>query len=438
MTNHKTLHFVDPVTRLPHYSALIPTLEQRLREDSALGMLSIELAGIDRLEENHGPKVFDKILREIAKLLKSMNGIVVRNDDLIAVSDIGGTSFMVFLSEKRGEKEKYNLRKQDVETVADRVQEFLFPQIFSLLYSYTRERPKLTVGYSFVVHNPLIRLRRLLHRLINEAEEMAYLQHPRTEIKSKERLQRIILEEDITTLFQPIVDLQSGKVMGYEALTRGPSGTVFEPPLLLFSLARDAGLLFELDRLCRKKSLRAATLLPNDCKIFINTLPNTIHDPEFRGKYLEDLLDDIKKRPSNIVFEITERAAIENFASFKEAIRYYTDIGMAIAIDDAGTGYSTLEAIVELNPNYLKFDLSMVKGIGRSPLKQEMLRMLCALAKKIDAVIIAEGIENKEDLQMLQKMGLLIGQGFYFSKPLSVEEITKHEIFPLRASRKKG
>ncbi|HLG18333.1 MAG TPA: EAL domain-containing protein [Bdellovibrionota bacterium] len=421
----KTLHFVDPVSHLPHYVALLPDLEQWLRDDLAIGMLYLNINGLDRVEEAHGPKVFDKILRDITKLLKRMQGSIVRKNDLLAISDIGGTGFMIFLSEKRDKRETGKLQKHDVEMVADRVQEYLFPQVFALLYHYTKEKPRLLIGYSFVVHNPLIRIRRLLHRLIDEAREMAYLQSPRTEIRNKERLQRLILSEEVTTLFQPIVNLNTGTIMGYEALSRGPAGTVFESPTLLFTLARDAGLVFELDRLCRKMALRSAAPLPSDCKLFINTIPHTIHDPEFRGKYLEDLLRDVDKKPSNIVFELTERAAIENFSSFREAMRYYTDIGMAIAIDDAGTGYSTLEAIVELNPRYLKFDLSMVRGINRSPIKQEMLRLLCALAKKIDAIIIAEGIESREELAFLMKTGVAFGQGFYFSKSMTAADLVK-------------
>lgn len=404
----------------------MPTLETRLRQDGSLGLVVVSIQGLDPIEQLHGYQAYDEILRNVSETLLGMQGTIIRSDDFLAMSEVGGSSFMIFVCEQRKEEKKELLQKEDVARIAERVHEYTFPRLCTLFYKYTKKQPQLAVGYSLVVNNPLIRVRRLVNRLMDEARDMARLQRPLSTIRHKEWLQRIILNEGVTTVFQPIYHLGSGSIMGYEALTRGPKGTIFEAPCTLFATAAEAGLSFELDRLCRLKAIANSKLLPDGAKIFINTLPNTIHDPDLLEGGFKTLLGDSGKAPSNFVFEINERMAIDNFPVFRTTIRPYLDMGISIAVDDTGTGYSSLEAIVELQPRYLKFDLSIVRGIGQNPIKQEMLKMLCLLAEKIGSIVIAEGVEEKEEVEILSKMNVPYAQGFYFAKPAPAEELTIH------------
>lgn len=413
--NSALLH--DDVTGLPSYLAKMEELEATLVRNHSLGMLYIDLSYLTKIEEKFGTYAYEQIIGSISEIVHSLKGSSIRNNDIIAVGEVGSASPMIFLAEKRTEKADSFLSKDNVEAVSERVQDYIFSKLFYLVYPYMKERPKVSVGYSFVVHNPLIARRRLIYSLIEEAKQMARLQQSRLEIRNKERLQRIIVEESIQTLFQPIVDLKGNKIIGYEALSRGPANSEYETPVMLFALARETGLLFELDRLCRKKALQNAKALPADKLVFVNTLPTTIHDPEFRGKYLKDFLRDLGLKPQNIVFEITEGAAIENYALFREAVAYYTEMGINVAIDDTGTGYSTLESIIEIKPHYLKFDISMVKNIDKSMIKRELLKALISVANQIKARVIAEGIETIEELNALINLGINIGQGFIFSRP---------------------
>ena len=406
----------DEVTGLHSYLQYIHDLEAILQGNHALGALYIDLSYLNKIEEKFGTSTYNEVLKSIGKVIDEMRGSIVRQTDLILLSEVGNPSPIIFLSETRKERDNF-MSRANVEVVSDRVQEFLLSKLFFLVYPYIKERPKISVGYSFVVNNPLIAPKRLVYSLIDDAKNIARLQRSRLEIKDKERLQQIILHEQIQTLYQPIVNLQTMEIIGYEALSRGPANSEYETPIMLFALARETGLLFELDRVCRKKALQSARHLPADKHVFVNTLPNTIHDPEFRGKYLKDFLHDLSISPGNIVFEITEGAAVENYGLFREAVNYYTDMGIAVAIDDMGTGYSTLELIIEINPQFLKFDISMVKNIDKSLLKRELLKALIAVAKQIDAVVIAEGIETKAELDTLVELGVHMGQGFLFSRP---------------------
>ncbi len=408
---------IDETTGLPTFLHIMEELEEILTKNHSLGMLYVDLSCLNRIEEKFGTYAYEQIVRSISEIIQSMRGNIIRTNDLIALSGVGTASPMIFLSERRTEKVDSFLTRENVEEVSDRVQDFLFSKIFYLVYPYIKERPKISVGFSFIVNNPLIAPRRLIYGLIEEAKHIAKLQRSRLEIKNKERLQTIILHEDIQTLYQPIINLDTFEIIGYEALSRGPLNSEYETPVMLFALAQETGLVFELDRLCRKRAFENARSLDSDKMIFINTLPTTIHDPDFRGKYLREFLKDLNIKPENIVFEVTENAAIENYALFREAVEYYTNMGISIAIDDTGTGYSTLESIIEIKPHYLKFDIAMVKNIDKSVLKRELLKALINVANHINATVIAEGVETQGELNALRQLGVKVGQGFLFARP---------------------
>src|SRR5262249_44391775 len=143
----------------------------------------------------------------------------------------------------------------------------------------------------FVVHNPMIRSRRTIYNLIEESREIAKLHMSQLELKNRGRLQKIVLEERIHTLYQPIVRLKDMSIMGYESLSRGPRNSEIEAPIILFTLAEESGLVFELDRLCRKRAIINAKGKAPGRKLFVNTLPNLIYDPDFETssfvKFLE-------------------------------------------------------------------------------------------------------------------------------------------------------
>ena len=121
-------------------------------------------------------------------------------------------------------------------------------------------------------------------------------------------------------------------------------------------------------------------------------------------------------RPEDLVFEISERESIDNFSIFREAKDHYKELGFQIALDDTGVAYGSLEAVMELSPDFIKVDMSFVRGIDTDPTRQELLRALHAVAGKFGGQIIAEGIESSEELETLQGLGIPYGQGYLFGR----------------------
>jgi EAL domain-containing protein (putative c-di-GMP-specific phosphodiesterase class I) len=400
--------------QVPAYRDLAGDIRQMLHDNRSLALLYVDASHLAQVEHDYGADIYNQVRNILTNLILDMRGVETRRDDLVTVNETHGDVFLIFLSKKREERP---FGQGDLETMADRIHSYLTRRLSRMTSSYLKGRPKLGIGYSLVLHNPLIKEDRLVLQLIEDAKRMAEFQDYRMQVKSKEMLQEIILREDVRTVFQPIIDLNTRETLGYEGLTRGPQGTEYESPYMLFDVANESDLLFELDRLCRRSALTSAASLKRDAKLFVNLLPTTIRDPEFQGERMLEFLEANNLTPSRIVLEITERLAIENYDLFLEAMKVFTDLGFSIAIDDMGAGYSGLEKIVHMNPQYLKFDLMMVRDIDTSFVKREMLKAIHSLASNVGAHVIAEGIEKVEELETLLELEIPYGQGFLFARP---------------------
>lgn len=218
-------------------------------------------------------------------------------------------------------------------------------------------------------------------------------------------------------VYQPLVSLRTGTIYGYESLTRGPANHHFYYPDNLFPFAEETGFLLQLERITRELAIKNFTGDNTNLKLFININPLIINDPHFAGGETLQLIKQFNLLPQNIVFEITERTAIKDFNSFKKAILHYRDQGFMVAIDDAGAGYSSLQSIAELKPDFIKIDRSLVSDIDKDMVKKSLMETFVTFADKINSKILAEGIETEEEMKVILDMGVTFGQGYFLAKP---------------------
>jgi EAL domain-containing protein (putative c-di-GMP-specific phosphodiesterase class I) len=401
--------------QLPTMIKEYPNLERVFIANQYLACITVQVSHLQKIEYQYGSDLYGKMLSNITDLLKDLKKSTFRNDDIFVLDLVELDTFVIFLSTPR---EKSTRILEHLEPIAERARVHIEQEIFRMFYPYLKEYSRPAIGYGLIIKNPMINNMRLIMQLINDSREMGTFLRQKHEYNSRYTLQKIIIERQINSVFQPIVDLDTLEIIGYEALSRGPVDTEFASPLLLFTFAAGCGLSFELDRLCRKIAFETIKHLKTDLKIFVNTLTMTIHDPEFRGVYLEELLEDLKIKPENVVFEVSEKMAIDNYDMFRAAMKEYTDIGIVHASDDIGTGHSDLERIMELNPGFMKIDLSFVKDIDKSYIKQEIVKAMVTLAKSIGSLVIAEGVETKAEYEKLKELKVTYGQGYLFGKPL--------------------
>lgn len=232
-------------------------------------------------------------------------------------------------------------------------------------------------------------------------------------------LDHILQGRLIQPVYQPIISLQCGTdaAYGYEALSRVPSQRWFDGPLPFFDFAAEEGLTYSVDRLARERAIECSTGLSSGQKLFINITAHIMQDPTFTPGQTLLLLERYGLSPHHVVFEITERSSIEDFDSAKKLLQHYRSQGYQIAIDDAGAGYSSLQSIVELKPDYIKIDRSFISGIHQDEMKGHLVHTFTELAKQMNISLVAEGIEVEAELQYVKELGVQYAQGYLLGRP---------------------
>ncbi|MHC1788042.1 EAL domain-containing protein [Solidesulfovibrio sp.] len=232
----------------------------------------------------------------------------------------------------------------------------------------------------------------------------------------------------VRAVYQPIVNLRAGAVFAWEALARGPAESVFASPAMLFDFAEEAGAVFALEKACREAAIRGFAPTVEGARLFCNIHPRTMLDPAFTPGETRKLLDKYGMEPKDVVLEITERHSVKDFNLFHRTLAHYRDAGYGVAVDDVGTGYSGLASIAEIKPDFMKIDMSLVRGIDANPVKRALLETLLTFAEKVGCRIVAEGIETESELVCLIRLGVHFGQGFYLGRPAQPPAIPLEDI----------
>ncbi|WP_350567645.1 bifunctional diguanylate cyclase/phosphodiesterase [Pseudomonas sp. H26/SER47-MNA-CIBAN-0231] len=230
-------------------------------------------------------------------------------------------------------------------------------------------------------------------------------------------LSSILTQSGLHSLFQPIICLSERRILGYEALTRGPSNSPLHSPIALFAVARQAGRLSELEIACRQSACRRFNEQQLPGKLFLNVSPESLLEAAHQPGRTLQLLQDLGIAPSQVVIELTEQTPIDDFQLLQTALHHYRAMGFSIALDDLGAGYSSLRLWSELRPDYVKIDRHFIDGIHQDALKREFVGSILQIAKASRAQVIAEGIELPEELAVLTEMGVDLVQGYLLGRP---------------------
>jgi EAL domain-containing protein (putative c-di-GMP-specific phosphodiesterase class I) len=389
-------------------------IAEQFREDGGLGVLLIDAAPLGEIERRYGAEAYRSAQASLAALVNEILSTQLCVSDLVVGGEGGRAELAVLMFRPSDESDFY---RGGLEEMARELVQGLGARGHRVGYPYTRRLPTLHVGTGVALRNPTIREEAQVRDALEEAREEAQMRARAAEKSRRRELVELLVEGRVTSVFEPIVEVQTRTVFGYEALSRGPEGTALHSPSALFDTAARHDLLFQLDCLCRRRALEGARDLPGGAKLFLNVRPTTIHDPSFRADALERTLASCRLRPSDVVFEISEQESIDNFAMFREVRDSYAKLGFQIALDDTGSGYSSLEAVMELAPEFIKVDRAFVTRIDEDPARQELLRALQSLAQRLGSRIIAEGLDTLEELETLGRLGIPFGQGWLFGKP---------------------
>jgi len=186
---------------------------------------------------------------------------------------------------------------------------------------------------------------------------------------------------------------------------------------LLFKAAEANDVLWSLERLCRRKALQGLPAMAPDQLLFLNMEPDSIYDPALRSEEIFTLLGEADLKPSQVVLEITEHSAVQEYEAFRQMLNYFQFHGFRLAVDDVGSGYSGLKSVAELRPNFIKIDMALIRDIHLHPIKQDLTATIVRFSSSSGTTLIAEGVETVEELRCLQRIGVRFAQGYLFARP---------------------
>jgi diguanylate cyclase (GGDEF)-like protein len=376
-------------------------------------VLSLDVDGLKEINDSEGHAAGDALLRVVGHTL----GLLVRGWDVMA--RVGGDEFAALLPE---------VGVFGAQVVAERMR----LAMHSLVLATGPVR--ITVGWSAAPAgaDPLSVWQRADESLYKakraggdrvagssyeggEAGDIA-------ERSYSDVVNRILGGGSISTMFQPIVSLDDGSVMGYEALARPEGFAAMDSVEAVFEAARIGGQIRDLDWVCRRKAVQDAAHLPNGSTLFLNISAAALLDPVHNVDQLLLLLSSTGRAPSSVVLEITEHERIRDYEVLARVLAAYRTEGIRFALDDVGEGHSTLELLAASASEFLKLGRSLTMTSTKIGSRAAMDATM-AFARVSRALVIAEGVENEFVADLMKAGGITLGQGFGLGKPTMAADV---------------
>jgi EAL domain-containing protein (putative c-di-GMP-specific phosphodiesterase class I)/CheY-like chemotaxis protein len=409
----------DRATGLPTVPMVLDRLKETLIDQGQIGIVFVDIEQFESIEAEYGWAFFDEFLRRAAEVV---TGEARRRFPraMVAMNVVGGSSFFIFL-ETRGRP-----REPTFDTISGELQKTLVDAMRHRFPTMQQGQIGFFVGAVCIDYRPPIRLERQIYHGMQIASDAVRDEEQQRKRQLIRELRDIIRRKRVTTLFQPIVHAREGTVFGYEILTRGPAHSSFRNSDMLFAFARETKLAWALEAISLDAALKRLRSFDfTDRKFLLNLEAEMFEESEFR---IHDMVSFFSEHRGHFVFELTERAAIEDYAVFRRLLDEFREKGIEVAIDDAGSGYASLEAIAALAPDYLKITKGLVSTLAAEPIKQDLVKLLVELSGKIGAKTIAEGIETTEEFETCRDLGIDLLQGYYLAHPQELPEIGDAEV----------
>ena len=396
----------DAMTGLPTLPVMIERSRSLFKERGELVVLYLNFVRYSKIEEIYGWEKLDAVLETTSVAVREFLDETSPSDSRLMVSFTNDDDFIFFHVPAAGvaaatDSEITDMVARLQRHVGGRIEAQHGEDIAALFDIY--------VGRSHVYYNPKIRLERLIYRGIREAAKAARSIEERDRARRVADLRASLRERGVYIDYHPIVITETQEIYGYEALARGVMRSLRSPEVM-FDVAAEADLVWELSRLCRSKAIEGMDthLQPGEL-LFLNVDPHDFNDPAFNENEV--------KYPDRVVIEITERTAIKDYPKFRERLRAFREAGFRFAVDDAGSGYAGLGSIANLEPDYIKLDISLINGIDTNFIKQNLVETMVKFSNDHGAKVIAEGVERAEEFKAVKELGVHLVQGFFLHRP---------------------
>jgi len=403
----------DTEQELPRLETILDGAGQRLAARGEIGLISVTVLQRRHIANGVGWHGYETIIREIGTFLRGYQRARMRRDDRLFTPSVNGNAFALLLEPPRDGRE---FEASALARVCARIKRGLKVHLTRSLPREVGETFGSYVGAALVNSQEGIPFERIVRRALEESFADGLREKEREGQRRAVQLARVIHLGLVRSVYQPVVDIVDRRVIGFEALTRVGSGR-FENVETLFKAAEANDALWSLERLCRRKALEGMPALDADQLLFMNIEPDSAHDPQLTGPQFLDGLAAAGLSPRQVVLELTEHSAVRDFVAFRRTLERFRSLGFRLAMDDVGSGYSGLQAIAEIAPDFIKADMHLVRGLHQSSIKRELIETMQRFSESTGITLVAEGVESPEELVALSDAGVRCAQGFLFARP---------------------
>ncbi|HUG30266.1 MAG TPA: EAL domain-containing protein [Candidatus Limnocylindria bacterium] len=393
--------------------AVARMVEGARRYGTAFSLVLIDIDEFKRINDTRGHAVGDQLLAEVGSLISS----AVRHTD--SAFRVGGDEFALLLPHTDVGGAIVLARRLLAHGLEDRVHgEYRAPISFSAGVTSCPEFGTTRLEITAQADAALYRGKRTGRTVVTiydpEKDHGHVDEGMRAELSSA--ITAVIEAGTLTPVYQPIVDLSSGRVIGYEGLVRVPPESTFAHAGALFDAAEVAGRVHDLDRAALDIVLRGAHSLADSVTLSVNVSPRTLESAEFSATTFLSILRRHGMPPGRVVLELTEREAIRDPERLRLALRGVQNAGVRVAADDVGAGNAGLRLLSQFQFDVVKIDLSLVQR-GGDDKTHSVLRSLVEMADRLGATTIAEGVETSGQLRTARRLGITAGQGYLLGRP---------------------
>lgn len=401
----------DGVTGLPVHPFEDPEHVHLTERIEHLGVIYLQIGRFFGFEELYGWEQYDRVLLVVAEGLKEDLKESPLSAHLVSLRFSGADGFYVLFSLPAPGRRRST---PSLDAEATRLQTNAIRRLRAAFGGTSVDLISVYVSSLTGEDNPLVRPARHLIRSLAEAAKIVSRRQTREKHDLCASLKGVIGRKELKAAFQPICHLPDGAAVGYEALIRGPQGSSLEQPNVLFAVAHDNEMDVELETLCLETIFARIPRMVGARRLFVNASAKLLRHPVFLDKRN---LAAISRTHGDVVLEISEKEMVRDYSSFRDTLTVVRRSNFKIAIDDAGSGYSGLEAILYLRPDYIKVADSLVRNLETDPIKREIISSLASIGRQIQATLVAEGIERRQERDALVNLGISFGQGFLLGRP---------------------
>lgn len=437
ITNKK--NYEDNLYRIAHYDALTglvnrklfnEKLEKYIKESENFTILFLDLDDFKKVNDVFGHEFGDKLLISVSKLLISEvgeNNLVSRvggDEFLILLKDINDKYEVISLCERLIDIFKHSIKIEEKDiSISSSIGIVMFPKDgVDTETLIKRADTALYKAKDFGKNTYSFFDKAMGEEVIRKAE-------------IEKNLKDAVLDEEFEIYFQPQLNVITNKIVGFEALLRWVNPKLGRvSPAEFIPIAEDTGSIDKIGNWVLKKVCEQCKMWEdmnyNFCKISVNISVVQLQKNHF-FRNVKKIIEDTKIKPEYLKFEITESVVITNFENNNQILNKLMDMGVEIALDDFGTGYSSINYLRNIPINTLKIDKSFVDNIDESKVDKVILKEIIKLANEISIDVIVEGVESKEQLEVLKEIGCTQIQGYYFSRPLplcDIQELLKEYV----------